>query len=243
MTVQTLDIDGRIYDVWRGVDVNVNFRAPGGVRLSGGTSTGARHVNNCQAMVDQADVTLGVVLREGRERGCDPSRPFQTNVRGSASYTIPWVDVLFSTVIAYRPGVTINASQVINLSDLVWMAGSEYRATYAGAECTNATTGVTITGCLTGSTAQTVTQNLVSNDTYGEGSRLFDIKLGKNFRFSGKRLNVGLDIYNVFNSDAAMAYCSTYPTCGAGTVNELQWREVRGLTAPRFARFQVQFDF
>ena len=240
VTVQTLDINDRVYDVWRGVDVNVTIRARGGLRLFGGTSTGSRHANTCRAMVDQADLTIGVVLREGRERGCDPDRPLQTNVRASASYTIPWADVLLSAVFAYRPGVTINASQITNISDLVWMPGSEYRATYSGPECTSG--GVVIQGCLTGSTSQTVTQNLVSNDTFGEGSRLFDIKVGKNFRFARKRVNVGFDIYNVFNSDAALSYCTSYPTCGTGA-NQLNWRDVRGVTAPRFARFQVQFDF
>ena len=78
---------------------------------------------------------------------------------------------------------------------------------------------------------------------FGEGIRLFDIKLAKNVRFAGnKRVNVGVDVYNVFNSDGALQYCATYPEC---TLNGAlaPWKTITGLTSPRYARFQLQFDF
>jgi len=34
---------------------------------------------------------------------------------------------------------------------------------------------------------------------------LFDVTFRKNFRFGGKRLSAGLDVYNIFNSDAVRA--------------------------------------
>ena len=93
-------------------------------------------------------------------------------------------------------------------------------------------------------------------DLYGEGQRLTDIKFAKNVRFGGKRVNFGVDIYNVFNSDAATGYNNTYTafrqldgtwglddpaTAAVETTNN--WGRVTGITTPRFARFQVQFDF
>jgi hypothetical protein len=33
------------------------------------------------------------------------------------------------------------------------------------------------------------------------GYTTFDLKLGKNLRFANKRLNIGVDIYNLFNND------------------------------------------
>lgn len=77
--------------------------------------------------------------------------------------------------------------------------------------------------------------------TFAEGIRLFDIKLAKNVRFAGKRLNVGVDVYNLFNSDGATQYCATYPEC---TLNGalVPWKTITGLTSPRYARFQLQFD-
>jgi hypothetical protein len=106
----------------------------------------------------------------------------------------------------------------------------------------------TIFGGGGGATGTTVTQNLLgpqtSNDTFGEGIRMVDLKFAKNIRFARRRLNLGVDVYNVFNSDAALSYCGTYTGCNAtGTQPARQWREVNGITTPRFLRFQVQFDF
>ena len=97
-------------------------------------------------------------------------------------------------------------------------------------------------GCLLSSTtAQTVNRNLLSNDMTGEGIRIFDIKVAKNIRFGSRRLNLGMDLYNAFNSDAAMGYCEAFPACGDTPPS--QWMRVFQITAPRYARFQVQFDF
>ena len=87
----TIAPDGSTTDYWSGVDTNFVWRASGGLRLSGGTSTGQRNVDTCGLLVN--DPPTGQLLMEGRERDCDRERNFQTNLRGTASYTIPWVDV------------------------------------------------------------------------------------------------------------------------------------------------------
>ena len=65
-----------------------------------------------------------------------------------------------------------------------------------------------------------------------------DIKLAKNFRFKGKRLNAGVDIYNFLNSDAITSYNTTYTP---GPAN--QWGTPMGLVSPRFVRLQIQANF
>ena len=72
--------------VWRGVDTNFALRARGGLRLSGGTSTGSQYTDNCSIQVDEPDVSCA---RRRRPSACKIVRPFQTNVRANASYTIP----------------------------------------------------------------------------------------------------------------------------------------------------------
>ena len=64
---------------------------------------------------------------EGRERDCDRVRPFQTNLRGTASYTIPWVDVLVSSTFSVRPGAQINANYTVDIPDLAWGPNSQSR--------------------------------------------------------------------------------------------------------------------
>jgi hypothetical protein len=83
----------------------------------------------------------------------------------------------------------------------------------------------------------------------GENTAQFDLKLAKNIRFGNKRLNVGVDVYNLFNSDAIIGYNDTYTLDNPATpqVEVNNWNQPGGigggLLSPRFARLQVQFDF
>jgi hypothetical protein len=246
VTAVTIAPDGSLKDYWSGVDTNFTLRARGGLRITGGTSTGRRVANTCGLLLDNADLS-GVELREGRERRCDAVRPFQTNVRGTASYTIPWIDVLASSTFSYRPGVSINANYTVALSDVIWAPGSGFQTEGVDANGNPLPRANAFSGNLTG----TVAPSLLSNDTFGEGIRVVDLRLAKNIRFAGKRVNIGADVFNVFNSDAALGYCATFPNpdrniagCGSAAANTLQpWMSVTNITTPRYARFQVQFDF
>jgi hypothetical protein len=225
---------------WAGVDTNVVMRARGGLRLSGGTSTGRSNRNTCATNIDSPNVQG----RTGAEllRGCIQREPMLTNIRGNVSYTIPWIDVLASGVFRYQPGPEISALMTVQYTDVVWEPESANRQ------------GLPFTTGTSGGSSNTANIQLLNNrDMYGEGMRMFDLTLRKNVRFLGKRLSAGLDIYNIFNSDAPLAYQSTYtatrlsdgtwvqgnPTTGA--LND--WRRITSITSPRFARFNLTFDF
>jgi len=74
-------------------------------------------------------------------------------------------------------------------------------------------------------------------------------------RFAGKRLSLGVDVYNIFNSDAATAYDQTYtatrladgswvadnPATPAVEVNT--WNNITQLVTPRFMRLSMTLDF
>ena len=230
----TIAPDGSTFDNWAGVDTNFVYRGPRGLRVSGGTSTGRRDTANCGLLL--SDPPTGQILREGRERSCDRLRPWQTNLRGTASYTIPWVDVLVSSAFSVRPGGQINAQYTVDIAqDLIWGPNSQNRA------------GTTFVN----NANTTVSQALLSDDTFGERITLIDMKIAKNVRFKNKRINVGVDLFNVFNSDAATGYCATFPNpargvegCGnaaAGTLRE--WSTVTNIVTPRYARFQIRAEF
>jgi hypothetical protein len=227
---------------WAGFDTNVVMRARGGLRLSGGTSTGRAVRNTCDTNID----TPNVKGRVGNELhgGCIDQAPFQTNVRGNVSYTIPWIDVLASGVFTYRPGIQRQANLTISNTDVVWEPGDADR-----------TGSLFFTGVANGTTATQTINLLDNNDLWGEGMRLFDLTLRKNVRFAGKRLSLGLDIYNIFNTDAALGYQNTYtafkqPDGSWGpdnpatpTVEANDWGRITSITNPRFARFSMTFDF
>ena len=85
---------------------------------------------------------------------------------------------------------------------------------------------------------------LNTGQLYGEGYTIFDLKLGKNIRFGNKRLNVGVDVYNLFNNDAIRTYQDNYDVAdNPATAVVEQWGQATGLLSPRFARLSVQFDF
>ena len=214
------------------------------LRLNGGTSTGRAVRDQCSGSVTVVGVSVSeldqpnVKAREGNPPACRPFQRWENNVRGSASYTSPRADVLVSTVFQYRPGVEITALMDVPKEMVTWEPSSAYRATLA---CTGAQAGQV--GCFTPGTNITATTYRVNlldpGDLYGPGYMLYDLKLAKNIRFSGKRLNVGVDIYNLFNNDAIRAYQTTFPADGNGVA----WGTPTTLLSPRFARLQVQLDF
>ncbi len=225
---------------WSGVDTNFVWRGPGGLRLNGGTSTGRAVRDQCYTEFNAPNVKA----RDGNSPACRPRTRFDTTVRGSSAYTIPRIDVLVSTVFQYRPGVELSANLTVNKDQIQWEPGSASRATQP---CTGAQAGQV--GCFvaTGSTtATTYSLNLLDpNDLYTDGYTIVDLKVAKNFRFANTRLNIGVDIYNLFNNDAIRGINQTYtidnPATPAVEVNN--WSSPTVLLSPRFARLQVQFDF
>jgi hypothetical protein len=230
-------LDAQNY-TWNGVDTNFLWRGPQGLRLQFGTGTGRTQRNTCGSMLDSPTVRG----REGFEfqAQCDQRTPFQTTIKGAATYTVPWVDVLLSTVFQSLAGVEQTASMTYSKDQIIWNAESASRATLPCAVAANGT------GCL-GATRNTTTANvqlLLANEMIGERVTLFDVKVAKIIRFKGKRANIGLDIYNVFNSDAIVAYNGTFtPDNPATPNNENQWLLPQTLVSPRFVRASVQFSF
>ena len=142
----------------------------------------------------------------------------------------------------YRPGGGRDADLEISNTDIVWEPESAHRA---GTQFNTAT----------GPDATQTVDLLQTGDLYGEGIRLWDLNFSKNLRIAGKRLNVGVNIYNLFNSDAATSYENDYivfrqadgswandnPATPDVEVNP--WGQITGITTPRFMRFTVSFDF
>jgi len=79
---------------WQGVDFTVNARMRQGLTLQFGTNTGREIEDDCATVVkiDSPD-----------PRNCRQTPPYQTTVRGLASYTIPRVDVLVSAAVRSQP--------------------------------------------------------------------------------------------------------------------------------------------
>src|SRR6266542_2728600 len=72
---------------WQGVDLTLRARLGRQLNVQLGTSTGRSYVDRCDTStkVDSPD-----------PRGCLSKEPYQTTLRGLASYTVPTIDVLVS---------------------------------------------------------------------------------------------------------------------------------------------------
>jgi hypothetical protein len=225
---------------WHGIDTNFVWRGPRGLRLNGGTSSGYSNLNTCYAELDNPNVRG----RDGDYRGgCDSLSPWNTRINGTVSFVIPWVDVLTSGVFQGFRGVSRSANvQDVHKSQVQWEPGSVSRLN----DACRAPVAVEGTGCF-GVDRNTATQDinvLMPNELFGERIMLFDLKLAKNIRFAGRRLTVGVDVFNVLNSDAITGYNNTYilpQDLEEGDVNP--WGEPTSLVSPRFAQFSLQFDF
>jgi hypothetical protein len=245
-------INERLEYAYNGFDTNFVWRGPRGLRVNGGSSTYRTNRDDCNTINDfgtnpDTGGGGGSSPLKGREGapymdGCINKAPFQTRVNGSAAYVIPWVDVLVSTVFQSFPGVERTANMSFNKSEVIWNSEAAFRANLA---CTGFAAAFG-NGCLgTARNVNAVTWNLLNNnELYGERITLFDLKFAKNIRFNNKRATIGVDVYNVFNSDAIDGYDNTYTPDNPNTANnENTWGQADGLVAPRFVRLQVQFNW
>jgi hypothetical protein len=231
---------------WNGIDTNFVWRGTNkwglrGLRVNGGTSTGRAVRDLCFASTNGPNVQQ----HDGVTPQCNPHTRWDTNVRGTAAYTIPKVDVLISTVFQWRPGVERAANHSFTKDEVIWEPGSAYRASQpCPAGATAGQVGCFIATSNTNTTTSQQINLLNTGELYGEGYTIFDVKLGKNLRFANKRVNIGVDIYNVFNNDAVRTYQDNYDVAdNPATAVVEQWGQATGLLSPRFARLSIQFDF
>ena len=161
-------------------------------------------------------------------RACDVAEPWQTSLRGLGSYTVPKVDILVSAIFRSQANAQPGADVGTN--------GASRTATYR----MNAAQFLAATGrpLATGLATQDV--NLVlPGAVYGDRVNVVDMRFAKVLRFGRTKTNVGLDLYNLFNSNTP----TTYETVYDPATNGAKWMQPTAVLLPRFMRFNVQVDF
>jgi hypothetical protein len=87
-------------------------------------------------------------------------------------------------------------------------------------------------------TSGALTVNLLAPGTlYGDRVRQLDFAVKKIIPFAGRRLTVGLDIYNVMNNNVTLAFNQTYSPTAAG------WLAPTSYMNPRVFRLNAEFAF
>jgi len=207
-------------ETYDGVDASVNARlkkltVTGGWNIGNGVQTGilaggtaGSHQNNC-FVVDSPQQLYN----------CDIRVPFQSRVKFSASYLLPY-DVQLATVVQSSPGPTYNAT-----------------VTY-----TTAQIQPTLGRPLSGGTA-TVNVNVVPPfSQFGDRLNQVDLRGGKIFRIGRKRIQANVDLYNLFNASSVVNFNSTYGTFGSATAGAV-FRQPTQILDGRLVKFSFQLDF
>jgi hypothetical protein len=205
---------------WDGVDFTLNARLRQGLTVQFGTQTGRSIVNNCATA---ANIDGGGVIKD--LRSCNDVDPFQTTIRGLASYTVPWVDVLVSGTVRSQPPL----ERVAN-----WA--------FPNTLIRDALGRLPPGGSATGNT----TVNLLDADHLlfaDERRTQIDMRFAKILRFSGRRVDVGVDLSNLLNTNYATTYENGYQFSAGNTQMGGTWGNPTAIYSPRFVRWNVTFDF
>ena len=213
---------------WHGLTTNLVARLRNSLQLQGGTTTGHGVIDTCAlyAALPEALIASQPIS------SCSITEPFLTTFRALAAYTIPKIDVLVSANMRSVPNANLGAGSV---------SASNGTSRSANWNLPN-TVVLTTLGRLpaNASAAQTTTVNvLTQGQLYGPRVSQFDMRFGKIIRFAGRRADISIDFYNIFNASDATSFQETFDYATNGAT----YMQPTGLVAPRFARFNMTINF
>jgi hypothetical protein len=142
-----------------------------------------------------------------------------------ASYTIPRVDVLVSTAIRSQPPLGLTATWPVPNSVVTQLLGRLPPGAVAGGN-TNVP--------------------LLDDDhrLFADNRRTqVDMRVAKIFRFGTRRLDVGVDAENLFNTNYATTYDGTYQYTAGNTGMGGTWNNPTAIYTPRYARLNFTLSF
>jgi hypothetical protein len=205
--VKDSSVFGKQQQHWDGVDLSIDARLRNGLFLQGGVSTGKTMTDNCE-IVQQAPEVLGGQSIDF----CHQETPYLPQYKAVASYTLPWYDVRVSGTFQSLPGPQINANTIFNNANRL-------AATTLGRPFTFNQASV----------------NVIQPGTeYGDRLNQIDLRFTKIVNVGRGRVDLNVDIYNAFNSDAVITELGTF-----GPV----WRLPTTVIQPRFVKFAARWDF
>jgi len=196
------------------LNLNVTARMRNGLVLQGGFNSGTNNNDYCDVRAAIPEWTV-ILAQSPTNPWCDTSSGWVTRATALGSYTVPKVDVQVSGTLRSDPGGQLAAN---------WTAPN------------SATVG--LNRAFAGLGSQTITVNLIEPGTlYGDRVNQIDMRFAKILRFGRSRTTVGLDVYNIVNSNAVLTYNQTFsPTTTT-------WLRPTSVLQSRFVKISAQVDF
>jgi hypothetical protein len=210
---------GDQYQKFNGIDVSFNARPASGITVQGGFSGGYATSDNCEIRAKVPEIAL-------TNPYCHIETTFMPQYKGLGSYIVPKVDVQISATFTSKPGINVSGFGTPQ-------QGGAFAANYT---VSNAVVQGIIGRPLVGNAANMTVNILEPYATLGERVNELDLRLQKIIRFGKTRANVGVDIFNLMNSNAALSYNQAFIPNGA-------WLGPTSILSARFAKISAQFDF
>ena len=213
---------------WQGVDAGVTARLRNGFTVQAGTSAGRRLVDACDIRSKLPELGTGASgANNSITANIDPTlalsptnpycrivEPYLLSVRGLATYTIPRVDVQVSGTWYSNPGPVLEANYTV----------------------TNAIANVGPQPLGRNLSSGNVTVNLIQPGTlYGARQNNIDLRVAKVLRYGRTRIQMGVDVYNLTNTDVVTQYNTAYTSTS--------WLTPTSIQPGRYAKLSAQFDF
>jgi hypothetical protein len=209
---------------WDGVDVTVSARLRNGLTAQVGTSTGRGVVNTCEIATLYSNIQ-GNTINGPSPRGCNNVEPWMTTLRGLASYTIPKVDVLVSATLRSQHPEEIMAT---------WQVPNSVIAAALGR--------LPVGSTATGNTNIPLTDN--EHRVYADERKTqVDMRLAKIVRFGRTRTDIGVDMFNLLNTNYATGFNTTYIYNTDNTPRPSGWATPTAIYTPRFVRLNFTVNF
>ena len=173
-------------------------------------------------------------------RNCRLVDPVETTLRGLASYMIPKVDVQVSATVRSQPPVifgTNNPTIFVGIQPTLNPSGANYNVPNTVVQ--NLLGRLPPGGLANGTTQITLLDNGHLITPYGRRNQV-DMRFAKILRLGGQRLDLGLDLQNLFNTNYGTVFESQYDYVAA---NGGTWLNPTSILGPRFVRVNVTFNF
>jgi len=216
---------------WHGVTTSFNARLHNSLILQAGTSTG-RGVQDTCALMQALPETLVVAGINQQQAYCHVTEPWATLVRGLAAYTVPKIDVLVSASIRSVPNANIGMGSNSATNGASRNANENVPNTVVAQALGRLPNG----GLANGTTAVNL---LIPGALYGPRVTQVDMRFAKVLKFNATRADIGVDLYNLFNTSSEVGFIETYDYATNGAT----YMRPNAIVAPRFVRINVRFNF
>jgi hypothetical protein len=205
-----------------GFDVTVNGRFSN-LFLQGGISSGRRLTDVCGVQGQLPESTFITITGQATPvifPFCRVSEPMQNNIKAYASYMLPWYEIRVSGTFQSVIGPIVNAYNT-------------YAGTAPGLGRPFSSGSATI-NLVPGWVDAFAFRGLPTGTEFGDRLNQFDLRFTKVFRVGNGTLDVNVDLYNAFNSDAILQEVQNYGVA---------WRNATSVIQPRFVKFGARWDF